>query len=338
MFRSATFKLTLWYMAIIVAISLAFSAVVYHFAVRELTAGLTTQTQRWYDEFPGLDPEDQYLNATGALSTGKHHILVNLFEFNILVLIAAGFASYLLARRTLEPIEAAHEQQKRFTADVSHELRTPLTALKMESEIALMNDQSTKADFRSALSSNLEEANKMDTLINNLLRLTRLEAGQSQYNFTSLSVKALVDKALDHVRKQADAKYITLTSTAKKYTLAGDEDSLVQLLVILLDNAIKYSSAHSTIHIDTSRHDKQVRITVRDEGQGIAPEALPNVFDRFYREDTARTNGATQGYGLGLSIAKNISDIHGGSITLTSKVGKGTTATVELPAHTQPAS
>jgi signal transduction histidine kinase len=318
-------------MAIIIAISLAFSIVVYHFAIQELTSGLTTQTQRWYDEFPGLDAQDRYLNATAALTTGRHHILINLFEFNILVLVGAGFASYLLARRTLEPIEAAHKQQKRFTADVSHELRTPLTALRMESEVALMNSHASREELRVALEGNLEEASKMDSLINNLLRLTRLEAGPVQNNFTTLSAKALVETALGYVAKQARVKHITLENNAKALRIVGDEDSLVQLLVILLDNAIKYSPQSSTIHLDTKKAKEMIHIIVRDEGQGIAPAALPHVFDRFYREDAVRTNSAEQGYGLGLSIAKLISDVHSGNITLTSKLGKGTTATIALP-------
>src|SRR5206468_328883 len=100
----------------------------------------------------------------------------------------SGFASYGLARRTLRPIEESHEQQKRFTADVSHELRTPLTALKMSSEVALMDAAASKPALREALQSNLEEADKLELLINNLLRLTRLEATELQQTFSDIDV------------------------------------------------------------------------------------------------------------------------------------------------------
>ena len=332
MFRSATFKLTLWYLAMVVAISLIFSGVVYHFATHELATGLHSQTQRIFREFPVFD-NDPAFQPGPDLRASNHRILLRLIDFNIVVFIFAGFGSYLLARRTLEPIEVAHEQQKRFTADVSHELRTPLTALRMESEVALMNDQTTKQELRDALGSNLEEAAKMEVLINNLLRLTKLDANQVATNFRTLSTLALSNEAIGHIEKTAKHRHITIKNEARDIAFSGDQDSLVQLLVILLDNALKYSPEKSTLYITTLKHDDTVNIIVRDEGQGIAPEALPHVFDRFYRADTSRTNSSEQGYGLGLSIAKLIADIHHGSLTISSKLKAGTTVTITLPIH-----
>ena len=131
MFRSATLKLTLYYTAIIMAISAVFSVVIYHYGTQELERGLQHQFTRFsheYSSFPNLGPPPAFDSDLGQ---GDHRLLTRLVSFNILVLLGAGASSYILARRTLQPIEAAHEQQKRFTADVSHELRTPLTALKM---------------------------------------------------------------------------------------------------------------------------------------------------------------------------------------------------------------
>ena len=334
MFRSATFKLTVWYLTIVVVICLAFSAAVYHFATRELAHTLSTQTQRIYTNFPVFD-NDPFWRRDTDLAIGSQRILKELIEFNIVVFIAAGFASYWLARRTLEPIELAHEQQKRFTADVSHELRTPLTALKMESEVALMSADTSKQELRAVLESNLEEAAKMDTLINNLLRLTKLDTNQVQTNFRKLSLNDVIAEAISHVEKQAGRKHATINNQVKKLALSGDYDSLVQLVVILLDNAIKYSPENSTITLDSSKLDSTVRLTVQDQGQGISPEALPHVFERFYRADKARTSSTTNGYGLGLSIAKLIADVHHGTITISSRVGKGTTVTVLLPVQLQ---
>src|SRR5665213_2436774 len=185
MFRSATFKLTMWYLGLVVLISVGFSIVLYHVATAELARGLHFQTQQIFNKFPIFD-DSPLLRSGPDLSDGAHRILLRLIGFNIIVFVGAGFASYWLARRTLRPIEEAHEQQKRFTADVSHELRTPLTAIKMESEVALLNKQGSGAELRQVLQSNLEEVAKLETLINNLLRLTRLEASELQQNFTAL--------------------------------------------------------------------------------------------------------------------------------------------------------
>lgn len=332
MFRSATFKLTMWYLAIVMLISLVFSMTLYSVATGELRRGLNRETQRIYRQFPvfqnnpGLPPPDSDFDS------GAHRILLRLAGFNAVVFVGAGFASYWLARRTLQPIEEAHEQQKRFTADVSHELRTPLTALRMESEVALLNKQSTKDELRATLSSNLEEVGKIEALINNLLRLTRLETDELQQAFKPLSNQTIVSKALEQVRTAADARKIQLEQQVTPATMSGDEASLVQLLVILLDNAIKYSPPGSSVDVTSRRRNGHVLVDIQDHGPGIGPQALEHVFDRFYRGDNSRTKANTDGYGLGLSIAKMIADVHGGTITLASRVGHGTLATLSLDA------
>ncbi|HET6924772.1 MAG TPA: HAMP domain-containing sensor histidine kinase [Candidatus Saccharimonadales bacterium] len=331
MFRSATFKLTLWYLAIITAISLCFSVVIYHFATGELQVGLHHQTLRIYRNFPVFSG-NPLLGNDPDVAAGSHHILWQLIYFNILVVVAAGIASYFLARRTLRPIEQAHARQKRFTADVSHELRTPLTSLKMTSEVALMDSNASKQELRDALQSNLDEAGNMSVLINNLLRLTRLDDAQTQATFAVHSSDPLITDVLKQLDRPIAAKQLTVTPPVQNVDLYGDRDSLVQLLVILLDNAIKYGPAGSAVTMTAASNAGRSSISITDQGPGIGKEALPHVFDRFYREDIARTNGATGGYGLGLSIAKLICDRHHGHITLTSRPGHGTTATVELPA------
>jgi two-component system sensor histidine kinase CiaH len=330
MFRSATFKLTLWYLAIVMAISLTFSVVLYQVASGELSRGLHRETQRISSQFPVFQ-DNPILRPNADLQNGDQRVLLRLVGFNVIVLIAAGFASYWLARRTLAPIEEAHEQQKRFTADVSHELRTPLTALRMESEVALMNEELTKPELRETLQSNLEEVAKLEALINNLLRLSRLDVGEFQQQFTSLSSQTLVDRALEQVAGAAELRSIKLGSDLKDQPLVGDADSLVQLLVILLDNAIKYSPNHSMVNVGTKPHDNWLTFTVTDRGAGIAPADLDHIFERFYRADSSRTKGDSEGFGLGLSIAQLIADMHEGVITISSQPGKGTTASFSIP-------
>ncbi|MGZ6004527.1 MAG: sensor histidine kinase [Candidatus Saccharimonadales bacterium] len=332
MFRSATFKLTMWYLAIVMAISLIFSAVLYNITTHELDRGLHSESERIYTQFPVFDNDPRFKPAEN-IDEGAHRILLKLIGFNLIVLVGAGYASYLLARRTLEPIEAAHEQQKRFTADVSHELRTPLTALKMESEVSLMNPKATAKELRSTLTSNLEEVSKMEALINNLLRLTRLEADELQQDFKPIKVQTIFDEAIKQVESQATNQKISIESGQSNQIVLGDRESLVQLVVILLDNAIKYSEPGGEVTLVSKQKDDLVKISVEDHGKGIERGDLDRVFDRFFRVDESRNKMTHDGHGLGLSIAKMIADIHHGVITIASKPGEGTTATVELPAE-----
>jgi signal transduction histidine kinase len=332
MFHSATLKLTLWYLAIVMAISVMFSGVLYSVTTHELNRGLRNETQRFYRQIPDdfqLDPRFKPLRPDARPS--EHRILVQLIALNTFVLIGAGFASYYLARRTLEPIEAAHEQQKRFTANVTHELRTPLTAIRMESEVALLDAKNTAPQLRGIITSNLEEVDKLEALINNLLRLANLEANEVQEQFAPVDTKTTASAAIEQVKKIAEAKSVTLGANLKSATVLGDRETLTQLLVILLDNAVKYSSAGSTITTTTAGKGDHVTLTVSDQGSGIDAETLPHIFDRFYRADSSRNKEQITGFGLGLSIAKTITELHHGTIELTSKPGKGTTATVTLP-------
>jgi two-component system sensor histidine kinase CiaH len=331
MFRSATFKLTMWYLALVIAISLIFSVVLYHVATDELARSLHREMQTIYNQFPVFD-NSPLLRSSPDYNEGAHRILLRLIGFNLIVLVGAGVASYWLARRTLEPIEEAHEQQKRFTADVSHELRTPLTAIRMESEVALMNKQASHDELRQTLTSNLEEVTKLEALINNLLRLSRLEADELQQSFTTLQIKTLAEKASAQVQPLAAERHITISNEILTGKVSGDEESLMQLLVILLDNAIKYSPHDSVVSMSANSKNDQITLKITDQGIGIEPAQLEHVFDRFYRADDSRAKAnSTEGFGLGLSIAKMIADLHHGTIELTSRVGQGTTASISLP-------
>lgn len=331
-YHAATIKLTFWYLAMAMAISLIFSAVVYHVAQGELAARLRSQSARIYQTYP-VFTNDPFFVRDNDITEGSQHILTNLFYANLAVLIGAGIGSYWLARRTLQPIAAVNEQQKQFVADASHELRTPVTALKMETEVALMDQAADKAALREALRSNLEEADKLETLLNSLLHLSKLDADTATATFAAVDLREIVGRAVDQVRRQSSAKDITIDNKLDKpLRVLGNADSLSQLFVILLDNAVKYSPYKSTVAITGSTRDREARVTVADQGVGIEPDALGHVFDRFYRADKARTSN--NGFGLGLAIAKHIADLHQGTITLKSAVGKGTKATVNLPLDT----
>lgn len=331
MFRSATFKLTVYYLALTMTISFMFSIVVYRLASNDISHGIHMQTQRIYNQFP-IFKDNPILSPKHDIDDGIHTLLVRLLLFNLVVLILAGLVSYLLAKITLQPIEEAHEQQKRFTADVSHELRTPLTALRMESEVALLSDDAPKEDLRQTIKSNLEEVTKLENLINNLLRLTRLEYSELRQNFTSIGSEQVSFDALNTVNKLAASRNIKIQSEIKNVEFIGDQSSVSQLLIILLDNAIKYSPSNTTILFKAKPSKQNIIFTIEDQGIGIEKEALDHIFDRFYRANSARNKTSeNDGHGLGLSIAKTIADVHNASITVSSQINKGTTVKIIFP-------
>lgn len=331
MFRSAVFKLTAVYLAIVMGITVGFSVVLYKLAVSELQRGFQNQYLRWLSEYKAYGLRQPGTPAA-ELTARSHHIYLEIIYFNICVLILTGIASYILARRTLRPIERSHDLQKRFTADVSHELRTPLTALTMDTEVTLLDKKATATELRRTLEGNLVEAKRMENLINNLLQLTSLEANKIQTEFSRLNISDIAASAIRITSKYAASKQITLESTLTDGYVIGDESSLTQLCVILLENAIKYSPKQSVIRITTASRPPATTLIIEDNGPGISEEALPHVFDRFYRAEKSRGGQQPRGYGLGLSLAKLIADLHRAEIILTSTPGKGTQALVRLPA------
>jgi signal transduction histidine kinase len=334
MFRSALLKLTAVYVVMIMAICIVFSIVVDHVADTELHGGIYNQYSRMNKEYQSFG-----LRQTGTpdaeFAMRAQRIQTQIFYFNLLVLVVTTVACYLLARRTLRPIEAAHAQQKRFTADVSHELRTPLTALRMETEVSLLEAKAPAADLRRTLQSNLEEVDRMEVLINNLLLLSSMEANKLRTDFRSLDLQDVVKTAVQTVGKLAANKHIMINTELQSKQVNGDSASLTQLFVILLENALKYSPVQATVSIAMAHKKGRVVVDIKDPGIGIPAEALPHVFDRFYRADSARSKDAAditpQGFGLGLSLAKLIADLHGAEIILTSTPGSGTIAAVILP-------
>lgn len=338
MFRSAVFKLTAAYVAIIMSICVVFSVVLYNVAVQELQRGFHNQYTRWYNAYEPFGLR-QPGTPTEELALRSKHIFEQILYFNLLVLFVTGAACYILARRTLRPIEAAHEQQKRFTADVSHELRTPLTALKMETEVSLMDAKTPARELRQTLRSNLEEVERMEVLINNLLLLSSMEASKLRTEFVPLDIKDIVSSALGTVHTFATSKHIKVVSKLHSKEVLGDQASLTQLFVILLENALKYSPEGSTVTVGVLKGKGRVVVDIQDTGVGIPADALPHIFDRFYRADSARVSDSTpntaQGFGLGLSLAKLIADLHGGEIILSSTPGAGTNAAVILPTNSK---
>lgn len=333
MFTSATVRLTAAYLAIIMAISIFFSALLYQVSVGELREGLRRQVSA-IQQLPRfqafIQPGELRALEAEQLARGTQRIVNNLFVTNLVILVLAGAGSFILARRTLRPIEEAMETQSRFTADASHELRTPLTAMRTEIEVALRSQKTSKADLEKLLSSNLEEVGRLQGLADRLLQLARQET-KANLEFNHLSLAEIADYAISNVSAQATKKKISLSNEIGEHTVFGNYEYLTDLFTILLDNAVKYSRTSGNVEL-TAKGTRQVTVSIKDDGAGIRASDLPHVFDRFYRSDTSRSKQGVDGYGLGLAIAKQIVELHGGSISLQSQPQKGTVATITLPA------
>jgi two-component system sensor histidine kinase CiaH len=328
-----TFRLTASYLAILMLLSLSLTVPLYRYSTSAADRGL--RSERLY--FEGANPYSigpNYQQIERGQVNGVHTKLRNeLISLNLLVLLIGGGLSYFLARRTLSPIEAALAAQSRFAADASHELRTPLTAMKSEIEVNLRDSKLPIEDARELLKSNLEEVAKLEALAGGLLRLARHE--NEQLPLVPVELASIVDRATDRLVLTSNKHKVTILNNNVSGVALADAESLVELVVILLDNAIKYSPSGSEVVISSKRRGSGLDLIVTVVGTGIAKTDLLHIFERFYRADTSRSK-STPGYGLGLSIAARIAEMHGASIDATSKLGSGSHFTIHLRSATQP--
>ncbi len=232
-------------------------------------------------------------------------------------------------------LERSFAEVRRFTADASHELRTPLTAIRAEAEVAL-GRPGMPAEQQALLGSILEECERLGRLTDQLLALSREDAGVAPYTREPLDLTALVAGVVETMRPLAEAKGLRLLNHGNgPVPVRGDPGRLRQVVFNLLDNAIKYTPAGGEVEARVEARGEAAFVSVRDTGVGIPPEHLPRVFDRFYRVDKARSR-EIGGTGLGLSIARSIVTTHSGTIELNSTLGRGTDCTVRLPLDPRP--
>lgn len=326
MFQSARLKLTAWYLLIIMLISVAFSMAIYRVLVTEFARVERVQRLRRTQQIPSesrrpaIDPE--------VLEESENRLRATLILINVAILGAAGIAGYFLAGMTLRPIKDMVDEQSRFITDASHELRTPLTSLKSEIEVNLRDKNLKLEDARKLLQSNLEEVNNLQYLSDNLIKLTQFSAENS---FEEVRIKKIADDAQKKVANLAKDKNISIKNQIKDAVIEGDRQSLLEVFVIFLDNAIKYSPKGKTITLTSEKIAGFIQINVKDQGFGIDEVDIPRLFERFYRVDKSRTKVDVPGYGLGLSIAKQIIEKHKGSTKVVSRLDKGAIFSVKLP-------
>ncbi len=232
--------------------------------------------------------------------------------------------------RMIARLDDAFQNSKRFVADASHELRTPLTILRGELETLIENAR-LDPEVRERATSMFEETVRLTRIVEQLFTLSRLDAGEAQAEWSRFDLAGLAKTTAEQMSLLAEDKNITIACDAgQAVVVEGDAARLKQVVVNLLDNAIKYTQSGGAVQLHVRRANGHAILEVEDNGVGIPSEALPHVFERFYRVDQIRS-GEFEGAGLGLSIAKSICSAHGAEIEATSVPRKGSCFRVTLP-------
>ena len=267
-----------------------------------------------------LSDQDQVLNQ----------LFVGLITLGTFSMALVGATSWWLAGRALRPAQEAWERQQRFIASASHELRAPLTLIRASAEVALRDLPPDESDQRALLHDVLAESDHMRRLVDDLLTLTRLDSGQLTLTKETIDLTALLASIQRQAARLGEQRGVAVELADVGGLVQADTERLQQVVLIALDNALRYTPAGGRITLAATPTERTVQIRVADTGCGIAPEHLPHIFERFYRVDPARgrENGNA---GLGLSIAKGLVEAMGGRIAVESTVGVGTTVVISLP-------
>jgi heavy metal sensor kinase len=297
------------------------------------------------------------LPVVGAIAVGGGYVLVKraLFPVDRIAASAERISSLNLSERLpvpqtgdelerlslalnhmIERLDAAFQYSRRFVADASHELRTPLTVLRGELE-DLVPDPHLTPEWRERLGSALEEVERLANIVEGLFAISRLDVGEAAAEWVKFDLAHLAAATADQMSLLAEDKRIQVKCTAGKAVwVEGDRSRLKQVVVNLLDNAIKYTPEGGAVALTVGAEDSRAVLEVADTGIGIPPEALPRVFDRFFRVNIARSR-EQGGAGLGLSIVKSICAAHHGQVEVTSTPGHGSLFRVEFPLVSAPA-
>jgi len=340
-FSLARLKLTAWYALVLAIVSISLSSLLYfrtsqiidlqyHQLNRRLTGhGQMRVLRQPTDNLNFLEEQQQILSS--ELNTVHQELLQRILSINLLIILIGAGASYLLSGKTLQPIQVALDQQQQFVEDAAHELKTPLTALQTSLEVNLM-DKKLDSIAKKILQENLEDVIRLNNLSNRLLQLAQHPNNQQSINYSSVDLKTVIKRAIRQIQPLANKKEIKLVFELKRnktdrYKVLGDHEKLTEAIIILLDNAIKYSQKGKKVFLQLTSNKKMLMLEIKDQGRGIAKEELDKIFNRFYRSDSSRykeSSNQTSGFGLGLALAKQIVENHQGIIKVESLPDKGT--------------
>ena len=317
-FARARRRLALLFAAIVVVLVVV-SSVFMYLTVR---ADIRTAASGSYQ-----DTESEQAFVSRSLGSLRWQLVA----VDAVIVIVVGVGGLLYARGTLRPIRESVAAQKRFVADASHDLRTPLAIMKAEFEVALRRPDLDQAT-RPVLVSGLEEVDRMSGMVEDLLTLSRIDAHQEQLVREPLDLAALARRTVEELGALAATGGVRLRADADGEAHAvGDEGHVRRALLNVVRNAVEHSPSGAVVEVSVRRTGTGAEAVVTDHGEGMPPEVLEHVFDRFYRGDAARSGGQG-GSGLGLAIARWALRGMGGDLTAESEVAAGTRVTLTLPA------
>ncbi|MFC1647114.1 sensor histidine kinase [Patescibacteria group bacterium] len=340
MFKSARIKLTVWYLLMIMLVSGFFSMVVYRVISSEVdrlarSHKLRMERQIELDEsiflerkgrkhfMPILDPE--LVNET------KNRLVLILLLINGGILFIAGGLGYILAGKTLNPIQEMMDDQSQFITDASHELRTPITSLKSAMEVGLRDKKFNLKDAKTLIKENIREIDNLQRLSDELLELASYRNSNGFTAYEEVSMQKVITEAVKKISPISKLKNVKIEKYISDINLEANYEGLIKLIVIILDNAIKYSSKNKKIEVKAKKEKGCAVITISDEGIGIEKKDIPHIFERFYRAERARGKYGPTGFGLGLPIAKEIVEAHSGNISVDKSSKIGSKFIVKIP-------
>ena len=302
--NKAYLKLTFMYASILCFVSIIFSTIIYSNTVNSFNIRPIKSVQ-----------SEAIIKRDNEI---KKEMLFHLIVLDSIIIILGTIGSYFLSKKTLRPIEENLDLQMQFISNASHELKTPITVISMENEVLLREKNHSNEELLNQIKSNLEEVNSLSKLVNILLELAR----NNKITLEKVKVTDIANNAIDKLRVLSNKKNINILNNLNNLEITANKDILEEVIVIVLDNAIKYSDKNTTIKI----YSKNSKIFIEDEGIGIKEKDLKYIFDRFYRADKSHS---TEGYGLGLSLAKHLTEKMKLKISAYNNKEKGSTFVIE---------
>lgn len=317
-------RLTTAYVGILVILCLMFSSILYSVASAEIDRAISFKN---LDSRPDwvLRNQDAFLSWQEERANVAHaNLISSLMIFNTAILTMGGVASYFFARRTFRPIEDALEAQTRFSSDAAHELRTPLAVMQSEIDVVILNKNATKSEQLEVLKSAKEEVIRLSNLTDSLLAI----ASNAPVMRQPVMLSEVMSMILPTARNSAKSKNIKIFDKTNDHMILVDPHTMSEAVMVLIDNAIKYSKNGSKIEIKSKKSNRKTHLTIKDYGRGILEKDQKYIFDRLYRVEKSRTKKDTTGYGMGLPLAKKILERHNGEISVKSKLGRGSEFTL----------
>lgn len=271
----------------------------------------------------------QTAQSLDVVNETVNRLIFVLVPVGLLALALATIGGLFISGRAMRPVQSAFDKQRKFIGDASHELKTPLTLIRADAEVVTRDPVNPRA--QKLMNHLLEETDRMNSLLSDLLILARLDAGELGVSDEPFNLGEVLTEIADRFGALATARGVSLDlEVSSKVPASGDRERTSQILVALLDNALRHTPSGGRITIEGRLSDGWAEALVCDTGSGIAPEHLPHIFDRFYRTEAARTRDEG-GTGLGLAIARDLARAQGGDLTASNSQAGGAVFRLKLP-------